>query len=134
MKKLLTFAFALSIPFFHAAFANGNDAGKVFNADTRESLAVDSQTIRNEMRQGGRYAFVQTKERGQVDAALTEMGALFDRYGSIDAMNQDAKIKLFNNQELVNAILTQRDERTVCKYEAPLGSHIRVTTCHPMSA
>lgn len=126
MKKLITLALVLSLPVFHAAFAKE----KVFNVDTRESLAADSQNIRSEMRKGGRYEFVQTKERGQVDDALAEMGALFDRYGSIGAMNQDAKIKLFNDQELVNAILTRRDERIVCKNEAPLGSHIRVTTCH----
>jgi hypothetical protein len=46
-------------------------------------------------------------------------------------MSQQDKIQLFNDQESVNSILQQRDgERVICKKEAPIGSHIPVTTCH----
>ena len=43
----------------------------------------------------------------------------------------ETKAKLFNEQEVVNSILTRRDrDRVICKNEAPIGSHIPVTTCH----
>ncbi len=59
------------------------------------------------------------------------MTKLFDEYGSVPAMTQDAKVRLFNNQEIVNSILTKRDrDRVICTNQAPIGSHIPVTSCH----
>ena len=59
------------------------------------------------------------------------MTALFDQYCTVSAMNQDAKVQLFNDQEVVNSILTKRDrDRVICTNKAPIGSHIRQTTCH----
>ena len=131
MKKAFTLALVLSLPLFHSAFAKENYHEKALNADTKESFAVVSENIRGEMQKGGRYEFVQPKERGQIDQSLTEMTALFEKYGSISAMTQDTKVKLFNDQETVNSILTKRDrDRVICTNKAPIGSHIPVTTCH----
>ncbi|OZB73367.1 MAG: hypothetical protein B7X33_00050 [Lysobacterales bacterium 13-68-4] len=87
-------------------------------------------TVRKEMVPGGRFEFIDSKERATVDARLDEMTALFDSYGSVDQMNQDAKIKLFNDQEEINAILRHRDDnRRICESVAPVGSHIPRTIC-----
>jgi hypothetical protein len=131
MKTALTLALVLSLAAFHGALAKENYHEKALNADTKESFAVVSENIRNEMQKGGRYEFVEPKERGQIDKSLTEMTALFDQYGSVSAMNQDTKVKLFNDQEVVNSILTKRDrDRVICTNQAPVGSHIRQTSCH----
>ena len=80
---------------------------------------------------GGKYEFVPPDERTKIDKSFGEMTALFDQYGSVSAMNQDAKVKLFNDQEVVNSILTKRDrDRVICTNQAPVGSHIRQTSCH----
>ncbi|MET0229362.1 MAG: hypothetical protein ABW186_00355 [Rhodanobacteraceae bacterium] len=51
--------------------------------------------------------------------------------GSVATMKEDQKIALFNAQETVNSILTLRDrDRVICRKEAPVGSHIPVTSCH----
>jgi hypothetical protein len=134
MKTLVTLALALAalaLPAFQAVSAKENYHEKALNADTREKFEVVVENVRKDMEKGGRYEYVQPKERVQIDQNLTAMTALFDQYGSISAMNQDTKIKLFNAQEVVNSILTKRDrDRVICKNEAPVGSHIPVTSCH----
>jgi hypothetical protein len=67
----------------------------------------------------------------QVDEGLNEMGALFDKYPTVDAMNEQAKIALFNAREKVNSALALGGrDRMICKKQAPLGSHIPVVQCH----
>jgi len=80
---------------------------------------------------GGRFEYLKPQERTQVDQGLDQMTALFDKYGSVSAMNEQAKIELFNTQEKVNSVLTLRDrDRVICKKEAPVGSHIPIVQCH----
>jgi hypothetical protein len=116
-----------------AAIASGkeNYHEKALNADTRAKFAEIAANVRNEMRAGGRYEYVKPDERKTIDRKLSEMESLFDQNESIQSMQQDTKVKLFNAQEVVNSILTRRDrDRVICKNEPPLGSHIPVTSCH----
>ncbi|OZB61330.1 MAG: hypothetical protein B7X39_03280 [Lysobacterales bacterium 14-68-21] len=102
----------------------------IVKAQTKDEFAAVAATVRKEMVPGGRFEFIDSKERATVDARLDEMTALFDSYGSVDQMNQDAKIKLFNDQEEINAILRHRDDnRRICESVAPVGSHIPRTIC-----
>jgi hypothetical protein len=113
------------------AAAKENYKEKAFNADTRARFEEVAANVRQEMETGGRYEYVSTSERKTIDRKLSEMESLFKDSDSVESMKQDTKIKLFNAQEVVNSILTRRDrDRVICKNEAPLGSHIPVTTCH----
>lgn len=113
------------------AMAKENYHEKAFNADTAEKFQATADDVRKEMESGGRYQYVKPDERKTIDKALTEMQALFTQNGSVEAMNQGDKVKLFNNQEIVNSILTRRDgDRVICKDEPKLGSHVRTTSCH----
>jgi len=128
MKSL--FAFALSFALFAVGAAEAADK-VVVKADTKEAFDTVAAEVRTEMGADGRYAYVKPDEREKVEASLAEMGRLFDANGSVDKMDKDTKVKLFNAQETVNSILTLRDrDRVICKKEAPVGSHIPVTTCH----
>jgi len=114
-----------------AAGAKENYHEKTVNADTKEKFVEIATDVRQEMEGGGRYEYVKADERKTIDHKLTEMEALFNENGSVQNMKQDTKVKLFNDQEVVNSILTRRDrDRVICKNEAPLGSHIPVTSCH----
>lgn len=113
------------------SLAKENYHEKALNADTRDKFAEVAADVRKEMEAGGRYQYVKPEERKTVDRSLTEMEALFGQNDSVQSMRQDTKVKLFNAQEVVNSILTRRDsDRVICKNEAPLGSHIPVTSCH----
>jgi len=114
-----------------ASFAKENYREKAVNADDKEAFATVAESVRKGMEDGGRYEYVKPEERTKVDQKLTEMGALFDKDGSVQAMNEDTKVKLFNAQEVVNSILTLRDrDRVICKKQAPIGSHIPIVSCH----
>lgn len=131
MKTTLAFAFALVLTALQPAGAKENYHEKGVNAETKETFAEISQNVRREMDTGGKYEFVPPDERTKIDKTFDDMTALFDQYGTVSAMNQDAKVKLFNDQEVVNSILTKRDrDRVICTSKAPVGSHIRQTTCH----
>lgn len=131
MKTLIAAAMVASIAVCGAAGAKESYHEKAFNADTTDKFNETADSVRKEMEPGGRYQYVKPEERKKIDTALGEMSKLFAENGSVAAMNQDTKVKLFNDQEVVNSILQQRDgDRVICKNEAPIGSHIPVTTCH----
>ena len=131
MNKLILAAIATSIAICGSVGAKENYKEKAFNADSKDKFEAVAANVRKEMEQGGRYQYVKADERVQIDAKLADMGTLFAENGSVSGMKEDAKIKLFNDQEVVNSILQQRDgERVICKKEAPVGSHIPVASCH----
>jgi hypothetical protein len=131
MRILIAAAAAASIALSCAAVAKENYKEKAFNADSKDKFEAVATDVRKEMESGGRYQYVKPDERTKIDAALGEMTSLFAANGSVASMNEDAKIKLFNDQEIVNSILQQRDgDRVICTKVAPVGSHIPVTTCH----
>ena len=131
MKTILALAVVLSAAVLAPCSAKENYHEKQVNAETKEAFADISQNVRRQMDEGGKYEFVPVDERTKIDKSFTEMTALFDQYGTVSAMNQDAKVKLFNDQEVVNSILTRRDkDRVICEDKPKLGSHVRTTGCH----
>jgi hypothetical protein len=113
------------------ASAKENYHEATLNADTHEKFHAVAENVRNEMQAGGRYEFVKAKERDTIERALAEMEDIFAAAGSVDKMKQDDKVKLFNDQEIVNSILTRRDkDRVICEDKPKLGSHVRTTSCH----
>ena len=100
------------------------------NANTKDAFATVSVWVRKQMDKGGRYSYVTPAERSKVNASLDEMGNLFQKRGDVAQMSDAEKLEMFNSQQEVNAILAKRDnDRLVCSYEAPIGSHIPVKTC-----
>jgi len=99
-------------------------------ADTPAAFAEQTQHIHEDMQKGGRYEFTSPTDRQRVDALLQHMANLLQSAGSVDAMNHDTRIVLFNTQEEVNGILKHNDSnRLVCESRAPIGSNILRTTC-----
>lgn len=131
MKMLMAVAVAASVAICGLAGAKENYKEKAFNADSRDKFEAVAADVRKQMDAGGRYQYVKPDERTKIDTALTEMTAMFAANDSVAAMPEATKIKLFNDQEVVNSILTQRDgDRVICTKVAPVGSHIPVTSCH----
>jgi hypothetical protein len=131
MKTIAAMVIALSLAALHpvAAKEHYNEPG--VKADTKEAFASIAEGVRKEMEDGGRFEYVKPDERKTVESKLVEMDQLFEKKSSVTDMTQDEKVALFNAQETVNAILTRRDrDRVICKNQAPIGSHIPVTTCH----
>lgn len=102
----------------------------VVKAETKDDFAAVVAAVRQQMVPGGRYEFVDSVERGDIDTKLGDMQSLFNKYDTVAQMSADAKARLFSDQEFVNAILTRRDDRrVVCKSERPIGSLLPKQTC-----
>ena len=100
-------------------------------ADTPEKFAEQTQRIHEDMQTGGRYEYTSPTDRRTVDRLLGQMANLLQSSGSVEAMNHDNRIALFNAQEEVNGVLKHNDNnRLVCESRAPIGSNILRTTCH----
>jgi len=132
MKRFVLFlSLVATLAVAGPSFANEKYNEPSVKADTKEAFTEIATTVRKEMDGGGRFEYLKPQERTQVDQGLDQMTALFDKYGSVSAMNEQAKIELFNTQEKVNSVLTLRDrDRVICKKEAPVGSHIPIVQCH----
>ena len=103
---------------------------KAVVADTAEKFELLVEAIRGEMAPGKRYEFLQKSDREKVNHALDKMAAILANSGSVDAMSEDDRIKLFNEQEFVNGLLARNaDDRLVCTHVAPVGSHLPVRKC-----
>jgi hypothetical protein len=104
---------------------------KVVVADTPARFAAVVEKVHHEMKVGGRYQFISATNGARVNTLLEQMASLLDANGSVAAMNDQDKIKLFNAQEQVNGILADNaSDRLICRKVAPVGSHLPVTTCH----
>jgi len=100
-------------------------------AQTLDGFQKEAGSIRESMKQGGRYEFIKADDQKKVEARLNSMEALLTKHAAQNDLNTNDKITLANAQEEVNAILKHNDSnRLVCESRAPVGSHLPVKTCH----
>lgn len=99
-------------------------------ADTKAKFDIVATEVRAQMVAGGRFENVSDKERAQVNESLNEMAGMFDKTDAVANMDTGTKVRLFNDQEVVNAILLRKDDkRVICENHAALGSNIPKTEC-----
>lgn len=109
------------------------------NSTTKESTAKSVEAgssffeqkkrIEEALADGETYSEIKARDRDQVVAALQRISAALTKAGTVEALGDKEKAEVFNDQELVNNLLTQagEDSRLVCRREKKVGSH-RVTT------
>ena len=103
-------------------------------ADTPEKLQAMIDSIHAEMAPSKRYEFLNPSERRDVDADFATMTTLMTSAGSVAAMKQPDRIKLFNTQEHVNGLLTHSDRnRLICVRRSKMGSNLPVTECRTLA-
>ena len=112
------------------AMASGKVIEKPVAADTPEKFAVTTAQIRKDMGAEGRYEFIRPDDKGKADADMDAIAAMLQKAGSVAAMPEADRVKLFNMQEHLNGILTHSDRnRLVCERRAPVGTNIPQTSC-----
>jgi hypothetical protein len=123
-------AAVIGVAALQAGLACADEPQQISKAQNKADFDLVVAAVKQEMATGGRYEFVQGKDLDTVNQRLGEMSSLFDRYGSVDQMDQATKVTLFNDQELIDGILTKDDRnRSVCVRETTLGSNIPHVTC-----
>jgi len=102
----------------------------VVKADSKENFEAIVAAIHQQMEPGGRWQFIDKGERATIDGSFADMQRLYDQFGSVDKMDQNAKVRLLADQSTVNAILTKKDgDRLICETVMPVGSHLPMKTC-----
>lgn len=113
-----------------AGVALASDSKPIVKADTKDNFEAVVAAVHQQMAPGGRWQYVDHSQRDSIDTEFADMRDLFNRYGSVDKMDQGAQAQLYKDQEVINGILTERDgNRVICRNEARMGSHIPVRTC-----
>lgn len=99
------------------------------------AFSAQRATIEKRLADGKTYAEIAPGDRQRVQQALERMGGELEGMASTEQMQTEARTRLFNDQELVNNILTQAaaDSRLVCEHHTPTGSRMRVTTCETVA-
>jgi hypothetical protein len=99
-------------------------------ANTKDEFAAVADHVRQQMAPGGRFDSMNKDDQDTVNRDLSGMSSLYDKFGTVDAMDQASKVDLYNKQSEVNALLTRHDEdREVCEQVKPMGSNIPKTVC-----
>jgi hypothetical protein len=116
-----------------SAFAKQDDINKIALAEG--DFAAQRAQIEADLADGKTYAEISRNDRAKVRESLDRIGATLAGVESIDALNPDAKARVFNDQELVNQILTAAaaDSRLICERTAKTGSNRKITTCETVA-
>lgn len=95
--------------------------------------AQKSQIIQ-QLNDGKTYAEISAADRAEVLQALDRMEQLLAGR-SASELSESQRISLFNNQELVNVLLTraERDSQVVCTRGRTVGTHFRATRCESLA-
>ncbi|WP_313245179.1 hypothetical protein [Stenotrophomonas rhizophila] len=94
-------------------------------------LAEQLQRIEVEMGDGKTYSELKLEDRSRVREALGRMRITLERFPDESRIPDVAKTDLFNDQQVVNTVLTQarEDSRLICRREKATGSNFAVTQC-----
>ena len=98
-------------------------------------FAAQRAEIEEDLADGKTYAEISASDRAKVRETLERISSRLEGVDSIDTLGEPAKVEIFNDQELINTILTQAkaDSRLVCDHSRPTGSHRKVTRCETVA-
>lgn len=104
--------------------------------DVEEQFAAQRVQILEELGDGETYSEIKEADREKVKAALARISTALAQSGGIAGLREEQKVAVFNDQELVNNILTEAGEnsRLVCKRVKKTGSHMSSNQCMTVAA
>ena len=131
MKRTLLFAALIAFPVMSAI------AAPVVEKPLMEGKPYAEQRLRimNDLQGGEVYSEISAENRMRVVDALGRIDALLGKGGHASLPDKD-KIEVFNDQDLINTLLTQarEDSRLVCRRERPVGSNRPQNICITVAA
>ena len=134
MQKQLTLMLTLILTLLAAsvAVAQIRDIPVDRNAD---AFAQQRQLILARLDDGVSYQGISAAEKGEVRAALARIGTKIDRAGGARHLTKGQRVAVFNDQELINNILTKAgdDDQLVCRNETGTGTHVRTVQCKTLA-
>ena len=132
MKKLHAVLFAgLLAALATPAFAAGSDT----QLDLTAAFDAQRSVILAALQDGKTYAEIKAEDGREVRASLDRIAGLLDGRPTVASLSEAEKVKVFNEQEVVNTILTRAraDSRVVCTRERRVGSHRTTSVCYTVA-
>lgn len=137
MYRLVSVVFLLAMSTMAQASISHASAGKPkLELDVEKSaFAEQKQDLIVKLSDGKTYSEISSKDKGVVTAALDRMEVQINGAGGVEGLTMEQKVQVFNDQEVVNTILTQarKDSRLVCKRETTVSSRIPSTQCRTVA-
>lgn len=99
------------------------------------NFAEQRAVIEKDLADGKTYAEISSADRAKVRESLGRISQRLDGVDSVESLDIQDRVAVFNDQELVNNILTQAasDSRLVCDRDVPTGTRLRKTTCQTVA-
>jgi hypothetical protein len=126
--KCCVLALLLAVP--AAAFAAEPEVDVVAKPFAAQRAAIEAG-----LSDGKTYAEISPADRRTVTTALERMTSLLAGAQDPASLDDDTRIALFNEQEVVNTILTRarEDSRVVCRKRAPIGTRFAKGSCETVA-
>jgi hypothetical protein len=123
-----TLAFALAMTGWQASASLAAEAAA---GPELAHFPVQRRAIETDLAAGERYRELSRFDRAQVIDSLDRIDAITRDRQSIAELSADERAELFNQQDLINTLLTKaaEDSRMVCTRSRPVGSNMIATTC-----
>ncbi|NIJ92491.1 hypothetical protein FHT12_001149 [Xanthomonas campestris] len=124
---LKVFCYAASLAVLLLADAEAASA----KVDVKKPVAQQVAQVRKELDGGTKYSEISQEDRAKVLSALTRIEVAVADQGDAQALTPDRKAAVYNDQELINTILTRAGEesRLICTREKATGSHHTTSIC-----
>ena len=102
---------------------------------TFEAFEKEKAAILKDMSGETVYSEISHKDAELVRAALDRMSVKLTGVENAGSLDQVKLVSLYNEQNLVNAILTmaESDSRQVCRRRGRLGTNFKTTTCETVA-
>lgn len=105
------------------------------NADKLAMILQQQREIRSETESStGAYARFGAPALGRIETAQDRIFSLLNGVNTLDQLNADQKVELFNALEEVKAVIAQNESnRQKCWRERKLGTSVKQTRCATMA-
>ena len=129
-KVVLVPLLALAAVTANAKIDSAGDSGPT-KVNLTGSFEDQRKAILADLEGGEVYSEISAQERSDVRDALGRISGALQSPAGLSGLTEEQKAKVFNDQELINTILTRAGEesRLVCTREKVVGSHRPTTQC-----
>lgn len=92
---------------------------------------AQAEQIRKDLAAGEKYSEIDAEDRASVLSLLERLEARLNGVSDLDALPEQARVSIYNDQEALNTILTgaAADSRQSCRREHVVGSNRRQNVC-----
>lgn len=127
MKYVLTAIAVLLLPL--------TALGETAKLSALDQFEQQKASILQDIKDDTVYSEISHKDANIVRDALNRMSENLEGVADLGEMTVDQRAALYNDQELVNTVLTmaENDSRMVCRRRGRLGTNFKTTTCETVA-